>query len=85
VRLAADTFREAIAADPNNPVLHLGAGMAAVVERRDPDAKEALETTGGIAVANLLRDLGRGEESNAAFQHRIQRSFADFQSALSLY
>src|SRR5262245_19666946 len=42
-RLAADTFRDAIAADPKNPVLHLGAGMAAALERRDADAKDALE------------------------------------------
>src|SRR5437773_10034388 len=42
-RLAAETFREAIAADPKNAVLHLGAGMAAVLERRDPDAKDELE------------------------------------------
>ena len=42
-RLAADTFREAIAADPKNARLHLGAGMAAALERRDGDAKDALE------------------------------------------
>jgi len=42
-RLAADTFREAIAADPKNAMLHLGAAMAAVLERRDADAKDALE------------------------------------------
>src|SRR6185503_7359680 len=42
-RLAADTFREAIAADPKNAMLHLGAAMAAVLERRDGDAKDALE------------------------------------------
>jgi len=42
-RLAADAFREAIAADPKNARLHLGAGMAAALERRDADAKDALE------------------------------------------
>ncbi len=40
---AADAFREAIAADPKNARLHLGAGMAATLERRDADAKEAFE------------------------------------------
>src|SRR5947209_8153775 len=40
---AAEAFREAIAADPKNARLHLGAGMAASLERRDGDAKEALE------------------------------------------
>jgi len=32
---AAEAFREAIAADPKNARLHLGAGMAASLERRD--------------------------------------------------
>jgi len=40
---AAEAFREAIAADPKNARLHLGAGMAASLERRDGDAKDALE------------------------------------------
>ena len=42
-RVAAETFREAIAADPKNAMLHLGAAMAAVLERRDRDAKDELE------------------------------------------
>jgi len=37
-RVAAEAFRDAIAADPQNPRLHLGAGMAATLERRDADA-----------------------------------------------
>src|SRR6266851_1182430 len=41
--VAAEAFREAIAADPKNARLHLGAGMAASLERRDGDAKDALE------------------------------------------
>jgi predicted dehydrogenase/Tfp pilus assembly protein PilF len=45
-------------------------------------AQRLLDEAGGFAVANLLRDLGRGEEFNAAFLHRIQRSFADFQAAM---
>ena len=40
---AADEFRQAIASDPKNPRLYLGAGTAAYLERRDADAKEALE------------------------------------------
>ena len=40
---AAKAFREALAADPKNGRLHLGAGMAAVLERRDVDAKESFE------------------------------------------
>jgi tetratricopeptide (TPR) repeat protein len=42
-RVAAEAFREALAADPKNARLHLGAGMAAALERRDADAKDAFE------------------------------------------
>ena len=40
---AAENFRAALAADPRNAQLHLGAGMAAYFERRDADAKMELE------------------------------------------
>jgi tetratricopeptide (TPR) repeat protein len=40
---AADGFREALAADPKNARLHLGAGMAASLERRDADARDEFE------------------------------------------
>jgi hypothetical protein len=40
---AANAFREAIAGDPKNAELYLGAGAAALIERRDPDARAALE------------------------------------------
>src|SRR4051812_35130613 len=40
---AADAFREAIAIDGRNPRVHLGAGMAAILERRDREALDALE------------------------------------------
>ena len=42
-REAANAFREAIARDPRNADLHLGAGTAAFLERRDADARAALE------------------------------------------
>jgi hypothetical protein len=42
--------------------------------------RRLLDDAGGAAVANLLRDLGEGVEFEAAFLHRIQRSFADFQA-----
>jgi tetratricopeptide (TPR) repeat protein len=42
-RAAAEAFREALASDPKNARLHLGAGMAAALERRDQDAKDALD------------------------------------------
>ena len=42
-RAAAEGFREALAADPRNARLHLGAGMAASLERRDADARDEFE------------------------------------------
>ena len=47
-REAADAFRAAIARDPRNADLHLGAGTAAFLERRDPDARAALERALGL-------------------------------------
>ena len=44
-RAAAEAFREAIAGDPKNARLHLGAGTAAFLERRDGDARHELEQT----------------------------------------
>ena len=41
--VAADVFGQAIRADPKNAKLHFGAGTAAFLERRDADAKDALE------------------------------------------
>jgi len=46
-------------------------------------ARRMLDEAGGFAVANLLRDLGDGVPFEEAFSHRMQRSFADFQSELS--
>ena len=43
-------------------------------------ARRLLDEAGGFAVANLLRDLGEGVEFEAAFLHRIQRPFAEFQT-----
>jgi tetratricopeptide (TPR) repeat protein len=47
-REAANAFREAIARDPRNAGLHLGAGTAAYLERRDQDARTALERALGL-------------------------------------
>jgi tetratricopeptide (TPR) repeat protein len=43
-------------------------------------ARRLLVEAGGIAVANLLRDLGSGADFEAAFLHRIQRPFASFEA-----
>jgi tetratricopeptide (TPR) repeat protein len=40
---AADAFREALANDPKNARLHLGAGMAAAADKRDADARDEFE------------------------------------------
>ena len=42
--------------------------------------RRMLQEAGGFAVANLIRDLGDGVDFDRAFEHRIQRSFDDFQS-----
>ena len=41
-------------------------------------ARRLLDEAGGAAVANLLRDLGEGVDFEAAFLHRIQRTFANW-------
>src|SRR5262245_16035528 len=46
-------------------------------------ADRLLEEAGGVAVANLLRDVGQGREFSAAFAYRIQRSLAEFQNELN--
>jgi hypothetical protein len=45
-------------------------------------ARRLLDEAGGVAVANLLRDLGDGVDFDAAFLHRIQQTFADFQATV---
>ena len=44
--------------------------------------RRMLQDAGGIAVANLIRDLGDGADFDAAFARRILRSFDDFQAEL---
>jgi hypothetical protein len=45
-------------------------------------ARRLIDEAGGVAVSNLLRDVGQGQEFVAAFAHRIQRSLAAFQVEL---
>ena len=45
-------------------------------------ARRLLDEAGGPAITNLLRDLGEGIDFETAFLHRIQRSFADFQTTV---
>ena len=41
-----------------------------------------IQEAGGVAVANLLRDLGEGADFDTAFTHRMPRKFEDFEAAL---
>jgi hypothetical protein len=41
-----------------------------------------LQEAGGLAVANLIRDLGASADFDAAFARRIQRPFDEFQASL---
>lgn len=60
-RGAAEAFRRALSHDPTNAVLHLGEGAAAFLERRDADAKRALERALGLdsKLAEARRILGQ--------------------------
>ena len=75
---AAEAFREALTADPKNGRLHLGAGMAAALERRDSDAKDAFERAIALdpklvrARAPLGQVLYRMGDLNAAIRTRLQ-------------
>jgi tetratricopeptide (TPR) repeat protein len=46
--VAAEAFRAALESDPKSARLHLGAGIAASLERRDGDAKAAFERALGL-------------------------------------
>ena len=43
--------------------------------------KRMLDEAGGIAIVNLLHDLGEGADFEAAFLRRMQRPFADFEAS----
>ena len=46
-------------------------------------ARRLLDEAGGIAVANLLRELGDGVDFAVAFERRIQKSLAEFEASLN--
>src|SRR5712691_5706876 len=73
---AADAFREAIAADPKNARLHLGAGMAASLERRDADARDEFERA--LALDPKLTQA-------RTLLGQIQYRMGDVQSAIRTY
>jgi tetratricopeptide (TPR) repeat protein len=73
---AAQAFRDAIQADPKNARLHLGAGIAAALERRDSDAKDEFER----ALA-LDAKLTQARALLGQMQHRM----GDFPAAIRTY
>ena len=42
--------------------------------------RQLLDSAGGAAMANLLRDLGDGEPFASAFEHRMQQSVPEFET-----
>jgi tetratricopeptide (TPR) repeat protein len=73
---AADAFRDAIAAGPKNARLHLGAGMAASLERRDADARDEFERA--LALDPKLTDA-------RVLLGPIQYRMGDVQGAIRTY
>jgi tetratricopeptide (TPR) repeat protein len=73
---AAEAFRDAIAADPKNARLHMGAGMAAALERRDADAKDEFERA--LALDAKLTQA-------RALLGQIQYRMGDFTDAIRTY
>ena len=45
--------------------------------------RRLLDEAGGVAITNLIRDLGDGVPFESAFEHRMQRALADFEASLS--
>jgi len=43
--------------------------------------RRLLDEAGGMAITNLLRDIGEGVAFETAFAHRMQRSFSDFEAS----
>jgi tetratricopeptide (TPR) repeat protein len=73
---AAEGFREALAADPKNARLYLGAATAAALERRDRDAKDALDRA-----LTLDAKLTQARALLGQVQHRL----GDFAGAIRTY
>ena len=80
---AAETFREALATDPRNPRLHLGAAMAAFVQRRDIDARAAIDRALALdpklaaareLLGRLLYRTGDIDGAILAFEALVQES-----------
>jgi tetratricopeptide (TPR) repeat protein len=90
---AAEAFEQALAGDPKNAQLYLGAGTAAYLERRDADAESLLERASTLdpqlgAAAELLGQVRyrRGDLSGAirTYEALVSRSSRDPDTASTL-
>ena len=72
LQVAADAFREAIALDPKNAALRVGAGVAAALQRRDEEARAHFEqalaldpklTVARAQLAQVVRRQGHYQEA----------------------
>jgi tetratricopeptide (TPR) repeat protein len=71
---AAEHFRAALTADPRNPWLHVGGGLAAYLERRDADARALLERA---------LSLQPGLTEARALLGQVQHRAGDLRSAIA--
>ena len=70
-------------AAPQLPFALLAGGQAQLAYAASAlAARRLLDEAGGVAILNLLRDLGQGSSFDAAFERRIQRSLAEFERSL---
>lgn len=75
-RRAADAFQKALERDPKNARLHLGAGLAAYMERRDADARDQFERA--LALDARLSDA-------RVVLGQVLRRQGDFAGAVRVY
>lgn len=80
-RRAADAFSEALQSDPRNARAHLGLGIAAFVERRDADARQALEQA--LALDANLVDARRYLGQAARRQGDLMRAIRVYEALLA--
>lgn len=90
---AAEAFKGAIAGDPKNARLHLGAGIAAYLDRRDADARLAFEraldldqrlTDARVMLGRVLYRSGDLPGAIRTFERVVSEVPADSESAQTL-
>jgi tetratricopeptide (TPR) repeat protein len=90
---AADAFRQALAGDPRNARLHLGAAIAAFLERRDADARDAAEraltldpalTDARVLLGQVQHRMGDSAAAIATYETLVAASPANAEAAATL-